>query len=179
MISEVFMDHAKRLVDSHDQVLQRTLDRGSDNKLYSFKHVLNGFFVHTTPSQAKKLQHAPEVKLVEGDRRTKVMTTYSPQFLGLHETMWTQEGDDRNAGDGIVIGFIDMGINPFHPSFTYDMLNHLTSNISHFSAACEVGPQFPSFSCNGKIVSTRFFISELKRSLRLMLRSIFLHQRMQ
>ncbi|KAE8686376.1 Subtilisin-like protease SBT2.4 [Hibiscus syriacus] len=153
------MDHAKKLVDSHDQVLQRTLDRGSYNKLYSFKHVLNGFAVHTTPSQAKKLQHSPGVKLVEGDRRTRVMTTYSPQFLGLPETVWTQEGGDRNAGDGIVIGFVDTGINPFHPSFAYDILNPLTSNISHFSGACEVGPQFPSFSCNGKIVSARFFIA--------------------
>ncbi|KAL4368495.1 hypothetical protein GQ457_05G030800 [Hibiscus cannabinus] len=157
--SEASKDHAKKLVDSHDQVLQSTLDRGSYNKLYSFKHVLNGFAVHTTPSQAKKLQHVPGVKLVEGDRRTKAMTTYSPQFLGLPQTVWTQEGGDRNAGDGIVIGFVDTGINPFHPSFAYDILNPITSNISHFSGACETGPQFPPFSCNGKIVSARFFIA--------------------
>ncbi|KAE8724398.1 Subtilisin-like protease SBT2.4 [Hibiscus syriacus] len=96
--------------------------------------VLNGFAVHTTPSQAKKLQHAPGVELVEGDRRTKVMTTYSPQFLRLPQTVWTQEGGNRNGGDGIVIGFVDTGINSFHPSFAYDILNPLTSNISHFSA---------------------------------------------
>ncbi|KAK8592248.1 hypothetical protein V6N13_062834 [Hibiscus sabdariffa] len=125
--SEASKDHAKKLVDSHDQ--------------------------------AKKLQHAPGVKLVEGDRRTKVMTTYSPQFLGLPQTVWTQEGGDGNAGDGIVIGFVDTGINPLHPSFAYDILNPFRFNISHFSGACETGSQFPPISCNGKIVSSRFFIA--------------------
>ncbi|PPS13023.1 hypothetical protein GOBAR_AA07611 [Gossypium barbadense] len=49
--SEAYKVHANKLVDSHDQVLESTLDKGSYNKLYSFKHVLNGFAVHTTPSQ--------------------------------------------------------------------------------------------------------------------------------
>ena len=87
------------------------------------------------------------------------MTTYSPKFLGLPEGVWTQEGGDRNAGEGIVIGFVDTGINPSHPSFAYDLLNPYTSNVSQFSGACETGPQFPAFSCNGKIVSARFFIA--------------------
>ncbi|XVE51055.1 hypothetical protein DITRI_Ditri02bG0007900 [Diplodiscus trichospermus] len=157
--SEASMGHAKKLVDSHDQVLQNTLEAGSYNKLYSFKHVLNGFAIHTSPSQAKKLKQAPGVKLVERDRRTKLMTTYTPEFLGLPEGVWPQEGGDRNAGEGIFIGFVDTGINPSHPSFASDLANPFTSNISHFSGACETGPQFPPFSCNGKIASARFFIA--------------------
>ncbi|PQQ12161.1 subtilisin-like protease SBT2.4 [Prunus yedoensis var. nudiflora] len=156
--SEVFKAHAKRLVDSHDQLLQSALETGSYSKLYSFKHILNGFAVHTTPSQAEKLKEAPRVKLVEKDRGAKLMTTYTPQFLGLPLGVWTQEGgDDHNAGEGIVIGFVDTGINPTHPSFAYDPLNPFTSNISHFSGACKTGPQFPASSCNGKIVSAKFF----------------------
>ncbi|XP_022720655.1 subtilisin-like protease SBT2.4 [Durio zibethinus] len=162
--SEVSKVHAKKLEDSHNQVLQSTLETGSYNKLYSFKHVLNGFAVHTSPSQAKKLKHAPGVKLVERDRRTKLMTTYSPEFLGLPEGAWKQDGGDRNAGEGIVIGFIDTGINPLHPSFSYDSVNPYTSNVSHFSGACETGPQFPPFACNGKIVSARFFIDGAQKA---------------
>ncbi|XP_021819694.1 subtilisin-like protease SBT2.4 [Prunus avium] len=156
--SEVFKAHAKRLVDSHDQLLQSALETGSYSKLYSFKHILNGFAVHTTPSQAQKLKEAPRVKLVERDRGAKLMTTYTPQFLGLPQGVWTQEGgDDHNAGEGIVIGFVDTGINPTHPSFAYDPLNPFTSNISHFLGACKTGPRFPASSCNGKIVSAKFF----------------------
>ncbi|XP_037497412.1 subtilisin-like protease SBT2.4 [Jatropha curcas] len=155
--SEVSQAHAKRLVDSHDQLLQSTLEIGSYSKLYSFKHIVNGFAVHVTPSQVDKLRVAPGVKLVERDRGAKLMTSYTPQFLGLPQGVWTQEGGDRNAGEGIVIGFVDTGINPRHPSFAYDPLNPLTSNISHFSGTCQTGPRFPANSCNGKIVSAKFF----------------------
>ncbi|KAL9384195.1 hypothetical protein Peur_024518 [Populus x canadensis] len=157
MDSEVSKAHAKHLVDSHDQLLQSNLETGSYNKLYSFKHIVNGFSVHTTPSQANKLKVAPGVKLVEKDRGAKLMTTYTPQFLGLPQEVWAKEGGDKNGGEGIVIGFVDTGITPEHPSFTYDPLNPFTSNISHFSGACETGPRFPSSSCNGKIVSARYF----------------------
>ncbi|KAJ6725216.1 PROPROTEIN CONVERTASE SUBTILISIN/KEXIN [Salix viminalis] len=146
MDSEVSKAHAKHLVDSHDQLLRSNLETGSYNKLYSFKHIVNGFSVHTTPSQ-----------LVEKDRGAKLMTTYTPKFLGLPQEVWAKEGGEKKAGEGIVIGFVDTGITPKHPSFTYDHLNPFTSNISHFSGACETGPRFPSSSCNGKIVSARYF----------------------
>ncbi|CAK7351499.1 unnamed protein product [Dovyalis caffra] len=157
MVSEVSRAHAKHLVDSHDQLLQSNLETGSYNKLYSFKHIVNGFSVHTTPSQANKLKDAPGVKLVEKDRGAKLMTTYTPQFLGLPQGVWATEGGDKDAGEGIVIGFVDTGITPKHPSFAYDLLNPFKSNISHFSGACETGTRFPSSSCNGKIVSARYF----------------------
>ncbi|KAK4858974.1 hypothetical protein QYF36_024725 [Acer negundo] len=168
--SDVLKAHAKKLVDSHDQILQSTLETGNYKKLYSFKHIVNGFAVHTTPSQAEKLKNSPQIKLVERDRGAKLMTTYSPQFLGLPERVWKQEetggggGGDRHnnaAGEGIVIGFVDSGINPLHPSFVYDPLNPMikkpNNSTPYFSGACETGPQFPMGSCNGKIISARFF----------------------
>ena len=98
------------------------------------------------------------MKLVERDRGAKVMTTYTPEFLSLPKGIWTQVGGDTNAGDGVVIGFVDSGINPSHPSFAYDPILHpFTSNLSCFSGACETGPLFPASSCNGKIVSARYF----------------------
>ncbi|KZV45041.1 hypothetical protein F511_30202 [Dorcoceras hygrometricum] len=154
--SEASIAHAKYLVDSHDQFLQRTLDEGSYNKLYSFQNVVNGFAVHTTTSQVEKFKKSAEVKLVEKDQGAKLMTSYTPEFLGL-PAVWCQEGGIKNGGEGIVIGFVDTGINPVHPSFVYDPLNPFTSNISHFSGTCEGGPLFPETSCNGKIVSARFF----------------------
>ena len=38
--------------------------------------------------------------MVEKDRRAKPMTAYTPYFLGLLAAR-TQEGGDRNAGEGI------------------------------------------------------------------------------
>ncbi|XP_027368653.1 subtilisin-like protease SBT2.4 [Abrus precatorius] len=155
--SEVSKAHAKHLLSSHDLLLQNTLESGSYNKLHSYKHLINGFSVHTTPSQATRLRGTQGVKLVEKDRGAKLMTTYTPQFINLPEGIWAQEGGAQNAGDGVVIGFVDSGINPLHPSFAYDPMHPFTSNLSHFEGACEAGPLFPASSCNGKIVSARYF----------------------
>ncbi|KAK7262127.1 hypothetical protein RJT34_29687 [Clitoria ternatea] len=155
--SEASKVHAKHLLASHDLLLQSTLERGSYNKLHSYKHLINGFSVHTTPSQAVRLRRSRGVKLVEKDRGAKKMTTYTPEFLRLPKGIWAQEGGDKNAGDGVVIGFVDSGINPLHPSFAYDPIHPFKTNLSHFVGACETGPLFPATSCNGKIVSARYF----------------------
>ncbi|XP_059298650.1 subtilisin-like protease SBT2.4 [Lycium ferocissimum] len=163
--SEAAKAYANQLIKSHDEFLQSNLETGSYNKIYSFKHIVNGVAVHTTPSQIQNLKNAPRVKLLEEDKRVKLMTTYTPQFLGI-PTVWAQERGDKNAGEGIVIGFVDSGINPGHPSFAYDptidnpysfTTTNSTHNFQHFSGACEEGPMFPQTSCNGKIVSARFF----------------------
>lgn len=107
--------------------------------------------------QAKRLRDTRGVKLVEKDRGVKMMTTYTPEFLSLPKGLWAQQGGDKNAGEGVVIGVIDSGINPRHPSFANDPLNPFTSNLTHFTGACETGPHFPITSCNGKIVSARYF----------------------
>nr|KAJ0197294.1 hypothetical protein LSAT_V11C700348290 [Lactuca sativa] len=160
----VLKAHAKHLEDSHDQLLQSTLDEGTYNKLYSYKHIVNGFSVHTTPTQAKKLKNAPGVKFIEKDRGMKMMTTYTPNFLGLPQGIWTSEEGDRNAGEGIVIGFVDTGINPDHPSFTYDPRDGYPKNRSRFRGVCDEGPHFPKNSCNGKIVSARFYAAGAQAS---------------
>ncbi|KAH6787745.1 PA-domain containing subtilase family protein [Perilla frutescens var. hirtella] len=155
--SEASRAHAKFLVESHDHFLESKLDAGSYDKLYSYKQIVNGFAVHTSRSQVEKLKGGGGVRVVEKDRGAKLMTSYSPDFLGV-ERAWSEEGGNRKAGDGIVIGFVDSGINPVHPSFAYDPLNPWSSNTSsRFSGSCEGGPLFPSTSCNGKIISARFF----------------------
>ncbi|MCD9637588.1 hypothetical protein HAX54_020957 [Datura stramonium] len=113
---------------------------------------------NTQSFQIQNLKNAPRVKLLEEDRRVKLMTTYTPQFLGI-PIVWTQEGGDRNAGEGIVIGFVDSGINPEHPSFAYDptINSPFGFTTTKFTGACEEGPLFPHTSCNGKIASARFF----------------------
>nr|XP_043620399.1 subtilisin-like protease SBT2.4 [Erigeron canadensis] len=158
--SEILKAHAKRLEASHDQFLQSTLEEGTYKKLYSFNHIVNGFSVHTTPAQANKLRNAPGVKLIEKDRGAKLMTTYTPKFLGLPQGVWPtgRLRHTKNAGEGIVIGFVDSGINPFHPSFAYDPKDDYSSyNRTRFPGVCQEGPMFPKSSCNGKIISARFF----------------------
>ena len=106
--------------------------------------------------QAKKLAKSPRVKLVERDRQAKLMTTHTPSFLGL-AGIWAQQGGEKTAGEGILIGVIDSGINPNHPSFANDPENPFVQDWRpQFKGHCEVSLVDGSF-CNGKIVSARHF----------------------
>lgn len=92
------------------------------------------------------------------DFSVRTATTHTPQFLGLLQGAWSQEGGYESAGEGIVIGFIDTGIDPAHPSFAADDdTKHQYPIPPHFSGICEVTPDFPSGSCNRKLVGARHF----------------------
>ncbi|KAI5414534.1 hypothetical protein KIW84_040143 [Lathyrus oleraceus] len=110
VIRNASKEHEKHLLESHNMLLQSTLENGSYNKLHSFKHIINGFSVHTTPSQAKRLKATPGVKLVEKDRGVKKMTTYTPDFLDLPQGVWAEGGGDKNAdGHGSHVASIAAG----------------------------------------------------------------------
>lgn len=91
------------------------------------------------------------------DFSVRTATTYTPEFLGLPQGAWVQEGGPDVAGEGIVIGLIDTGIDPAHPSFSDDFCQSNYPIPSHFSGVCEVTKDFPSGSCNRKLIGARHF----------------------
>ncbi|XP_034604584.1 subtilisin-like protease SBT2.4 [Setaria viridis] len=163
----------RRVVRFHDRLLRHAMDDGGGSyccrKLYSFHHAVNGFAVHATASLAERLRAAPEVATVEEDVGTRLMTTYTPRLLGLPDGVWRHrdggEGDDD--GEGVVVGVVDSGIDPAHPSFAYVPRAPAyppddgdgADGRPPFAAgdACSVGPMFPPGACNGKIVTARYF----------------------
>ena len=107
--------------------------------------------------KADKLSSRREVANVVLDFPVRTATTHTPQFLGLPKGAWAQQGGYETAGEGIVIGFIDTGIDPNHPSFADDATDRQYPVPHHFSGICEVTPDFPSGSCNRKLVGGRHF----------------------
>lgn len=141
----------------HDSLLRRVLKGEKYLKLYSYHYLINGFAVFVTPEQADKLSRRREVANVVLDFSVRTATTHTPEFLGLPQGAWAQQGGYEFAGEGIVIGFIDTGIDPNHPSFADDTTDHPYPVPHHFSGICEVTPDFPSGSCNRKLVGARHF----------------------
>ncbi|KAL8512804.1 hypothetical protein ACS0TY_019077 [Phlomoides rotata] len=141
----------------HNSLLKRALRGEKYLKLYSYRYLINGFAVLVTPMQAEKLSRRKEVSNVVLDFSVRTATTHTPQFLGLPEGAWAQEGGFETAGEGIVIGFIDTGIDPTHPSFSDNTPEKPYPVPQHFSGICEVTRDFPSGSCNRKLVGARHF----------------------
>lgn len=84
------------------------------------------------------------------------LTTHTPQFLGLPTGVWPTGGGFDRAGEDIVIGFVDSGIYPHHPSFA----THNTEPyepVLKYRGKCEVDPDTKRNYCNGKIVGAQHF----------------------
>ncbi|XP_020090637.1 subtilisin-like protease SBT2.6 [Ananas comosus] len=155
--SEAVTSYALHLERKHDELLDSLLEVGTYKKLYSYHHLINGFAVHMSPLQAEALRRAPGVKYVEKDMKVRKLTTHTPQFLGLPTGVWPTGGGFDRAGEDIVIGLVDSGIYPKHPSFS---TNHNTESyepLPRYKGKCEIDPGTRKSFCNGKIIGAQHF----------------------
>ncbi|GLT97403.1 hypothetical protein SLE2022_149700 [Rubroshorea leprosula] len=154
--SEVVTSYARHLERKHDMLLGMLFEHGTYKKVYSYKHLLNGFAVHVSPEQAETLRRTPGVKSVNRDWKVRRLTTHTPQFLGLPTGVWPTGGGSEKAGENIVIGFVDSGIYPQHPSFA----THNTEPygpLPKYRGKCEIDPETKRDFCNGKIIGAQHF----------------------
>ena len=88
-----------------------------NQELHSYRYTFNGFAVSLTPAQAKQLRLHKQVASVWEDRRRRLTTKDSPAFLGLLDAGDGLRSGLGLTGDDIIIGVIDSGVTPQHPSF--------------------------------------------------------------
>lgn len=88
--------------------------------------------------------------------KMKRLTTHTPKFLGLTTAVWPNDGGYNRAGEDIVIGFVDSGIYPEHPSFS---TRHSApyGPVPGYRGKCEIDPVTKWDYCNGKIVGAQHF----------------------
>ncbi|XP_059318742.1 subtilisin-like protease SBT2.5 [Lycium ferocissimum] len=146
----------------HDMLLGSLLERSVYTKVYSYTHLINGFAIHLTSAEALDiLQNAEGVRAIYEDVKMKKLTTHTPDFLGLRAGVWPKLGGPMASGAGVVIGLIDTGINPFHPSFLSQASNGAGKGTvvksGKFKGKCVTGDRFPEIACNNKIVGAQYF----------------------
>ncbi|CAI7887734.1 unnamed protein product [Closterium sp. NIES-54] len=133
--------------------------------LHSYRYLSNGFAAQLSPAQVRRLQRHPAVARVRASVRLYPATTHSPAFLKLPSSLWNAsrgglaggsagvaEGA-QSKGEGVVIGVIDSGIWPEHPSFASQPGVPSPSAPSTFAGACETTGDFEA--CTGKVVGAR------------------------
>ncbi|XP_010526401.1 PREDICTED: subtilisin-like protease SBT2.6 [Tarenaya hassleriana] len=159
--SESVISYASHLEKKHDMLLGMLFHEGTYRKLYSYKHLINGFAAHITHEQAEILRRAPDVKSVDRDWKVKKLTTHTPEFLGLPTDVWPTGGGYDRAGEDVVIGFVDSGIYPHHPSFAS---RHTVpyGPLPGYKGKCEDDPLSGKSFCNGKIIGAQHFAEAAK-----------------
>ncbi|MGI9309097.1 MAG: S8 family serine peptidase, partial [Gammaproteobacteria bacterium] len=107
--------HVERLRVRQQRLLQSAA--ATQSQVYSYKYAFNGMAVMLTPQEAEQMRLRKGVTRVWEDTHRTVSTNDSPTFLGLLDADGGLAADLGLSGEDVVIGVIDSGITPGHPSF--------------------------------------------------------------
>lgn len=146
--------------DQHVSILDTVLGFGSDYlKVHDFDACFDGMAVVLSDEQAAALKSNPLIRSMELDEIMYVSTTHSPDYmlLPIAGGAWNKSGGIHNAGEDIVIGVVDTGIYPDHPSFAADDGVKPYGQLPTFLAKCGTDSRVPGGFCNGKIVGAQHF----------------------
>ena len=97
---------------------------------------LNGFSADLSGAQVDKLRASKDVLGVYPDSIRHPQAQSSTDFLGLGDDakgaggVWQETGGVSTAGEGVVVGVVDTGISPEHPSFAGEKLKKANNKKS-------------------------------------------------
>ena len=136
----------------------------------SYDFALSGFSALLTPEEAEKLRTQKGVVSVIRDELRQLHTDTSGEFLGLTDAGGAYESG--LTGEGVVVGVIDTGIWPEHPSFAddgsypappvtiEDVDVDPDPDVEEILPGCDFGntdhnPDDVAFECNNKLIGAR------------------------
>ncbi|CAN0907429.1 Subtilisin-like protease 4 [Linum grandiflorum] len=123
-----------------------------DRLLYAYHEVVSGFSARLTPEEVKSMEDNNHFISARPEKSFKRHTTHSPKFLGLQQQQlggfWSQ---DANFGKGVIIGVLDGGVLPSHPSFSGQ---GMSPPPTKWKGKCEFNS---SSMCNNKLIGARSF----------------------
>ncbi|KAJ8766173.1 hypothetical protein K2173_021690 [Erythroxylum novogranatense] len=121
-----------------------------DRLLYSYRNVVTGFAARLTAEEAKAIEDKEGFVSARQERELPLHTTYTPKFMGLQQAsgFWKKS----NYGKGVIIGVLDTGIKPDHPSFNYE---GMPPPPEKWKGKCELS----GTECNNKLIGARNMIA--------------------
>lgn len=183
--SAEMQSYAQKLAQEQDRAISRV--GAGVEKIYSYQYSLNGFAARMTEVQAAKMRHMPNVMHVWEDEIRPLVTNHSAEFLGLFDSDRGLRGTPGLDGENIIIGVLDSGIVPQHPSlddtrqsgpsacrsswaestFLGLWLCRGSKNAErellfeppeNWNGICQAGEEFTEDDCNNKLIGARFFV---------------------
>uniref|UniRef100_A0A0D3FK43 Subtilisin-like protease n=1 Tax=Oryza barthii TaxID=65489 RepID=A0A0D3FK43_9ORYZ len=133
----------------------RRMDDGADQAriIRSYTEVFEGFAARLTAAElAGVVSKKPGfVRAFPGRRTLRLMTTHTPEFLGLTRGagFWR---DVAGYGKGVVVGLLDTGVHAAHPSFDD---RGVPPPPARWRGSCAVAA---TRRCNNKLVGVKSFV---------------------
>ena len=151
--------YVERLTAEQDAALA-SVGASAADKLTTYTYAANGFAATLTGAQAGALSQQPGVSFVVPDQIRTIQTDGTPDFLGL--TAENGPWSSGLTGEDVVIGVIDTGIWPEHPSFADDG-SYPALPVEAFSGTgCDFGnaafnADDAAFTCNNKLLAAKSY----------------------
>jgi len=133
----------------------------TDAKVHDYIFAFNGYSAILTETQVEAIKLQKDTVLVMEDQMRYPHTDSSADFLGL--TVRGGAYDSGFTGEGVVVGVIDTGIWPEHPSFADDgsygsppipPLDDTNYPVCDFGNTAH-NPNDAAFTCNNKLIGAR------------------------
>ncbi|KAL3331238.1 hypothetical protein AABB24_034845 [Solanum stoloniferum] len=124
-------------------------DEEAASMIYSYHNVMKGFAARLTAAQVKEMEKKHGFVSAQKQRILSLHTTHTPSFLGLQQNVGLWK--DSNFGKGVIIGVLDTGILPDHPSFS-DV--GMPPPPAKWKGVCE--SNFTT-KCNNKLIGARSY----------------------
>lgn len=145
--------------DNIERLAESTLGRALSPRA-RLDLVLNALVLDLSPQEAQRLSKLGGIEKVEPDFLREPQSDAGPTWVGA-PAVWDGSAVDGvgSQGAGVVIGVIDTGINPSHPSFAGvgPVDGHLHAAPRALSTSLCASPTSPP--CNGKLIGLRDFTS--------------------
>src|SRR6185295_17937698 len=132
--------------------------------VYDYRYSFPGFAVRLTGREAALLRAEPGVFSVRPSEMRHITTDRSPAFLGLsaNNGLWSQLGGQAHAGEGVIVGVIDTGIWPEHPSVEDN--GYPAPPAKWHGTTCQFGTtpgnaNDAPFACNNKLIGAARFMA--------------------
>ncbi len=151
----------------HDAILKSVSDAGT---VYNYRFAFNGFAAILTAEQVASLRKNPKVLNIWQDQLMQPQTNSTPNYIGVsgEDGAW----DEGYVGEDVVIGIVDTGVQPDHPSLA-DTKTPKHGDRGHKIAygappaswtgtGCDFGndnynPNDAPFACNNKLLKAEAF----------------------
>ncbi|KAL1556795.1 subtilisin-like protease [Salvia divinorum] len=120
--------------------------------LHRYSNLFTGFAARLSADDLEALRGIKGFISARPEQVYELHTTHSPSFLGLNQNVGFWK--DSNYGKGVIIGLLDTGITPGHPSF-HD--KGVPPPPAKWKGKCDFGPK----GCNNKLIGARGLSSDV------------------
>ncbi|MDX1416722.1 MAG: S8 family serine peptidase, partial [Candidatus Promineifilaceae bacterium] len=155
--STTYLEYLATEQDKFLSAASKILDRDI-TPIYQYDVVYNGVAFEMSSAEAKQVARIPGVINVQHDSWRYKETDVTPNFVGA-TNIWDGSafGGISSKGEGIIVGVIDTGIWPEHPSFVDDG-SYLTP-VGWNGGCSSPADGSPSYVCNNKLVGAQHFLA--------------------